>query len=138
MGNGTDISLPNSSVLFFDGECNLCNSSVQFIIRRDKKKRFLFAPLQSAIGQKALNAIPGKPDSLVLYHNGRFMIKSDAALNVARMLGGIWPIFYTGIILPRFMRDGIYDYISRHRYKWFGKQAECMIPTPELKSRFLS
>lgn len=133
-----DTSMPaGHPILFFDGECNLCNSSVQFIIRHDKKKRFLFAPLQSAAGQRAKHVV-GEVDSIVLYNNGRYFTKSDAALGVARMLSGLWPVLYAGIILPRFIRDGIYEYISRNRYKWYGKRSECMIPTPELKARFIS
>ncbi len=126
-------------IVFFDGECNLCNSGVQFIIRRDKKKWFLFAPLQSARGQEALAHIPGAtPDSFILLYDGRYYIKSDAGLNIARLLGGFWKMFYAGVILPRFFRNWLYDIVARNRYKWFGRRSECMIPTPELKARFLS
>lgn len=129
-------------IVYFDGECNLCNGSVQFIIRRDPRKRFLFAALQSAAGAKAKDEMThhGKdkvPDSVVLYYKGRYLVKSTAALTIAKLLGGAWPVLYAGIILPRFIRDGIYEFISRNRYKWFGKRNECMIPTPELRERFL-
>jgi|SRR5579872_5317910 len=126
-------------VIFFDGICNLCNRSVQFIIRHDKKKQFLFATLQSEIGQQAVKELPGKvPDSFVLFYRGKYFVKSAAALTVCKLLGGIWGMFYIGIIIPPFIRDAIYDFISRNRYKWFGRRNECMIPSPELKSRFLT
>jgi predicted DCC family thiol-disulfide oxidoreductase YuxK len=131
----------NRPVLFFDGECNLCNGLVQFIISHDKKKSFLFAPLQSAKGREALAHITGSvgagPDSLILFYRGNYFTKSAAALRVAKLLGGIWQLLYAGIILPRFLRDAVYDLVSRNRYKWFGKRDGCMIPTPELKERFL-
>jgi predicted DCC family thiol-disulfide oxidoreductase YuxK len=128
-------------ILFFDGECNLCNSSVQFIIKRDKKQQFLFAPLQSSRGKEAIAEVQQQmlkvPDSVILYYNGKYYSRSSAALHIARLLGGIWSLFYAGMILPRFIRDGVYEWIARNRYKWFGKRNECMIPTPELRSRFL-
>jgi predicted DCC family thiol-disulfide oxidoreductase YuxK len=125
-------------IVFFDGVCNLCNRSVQFVIRHDKKKQFLFATLQSDLGQKARKELPGKaPDSFILFHNGKYYTRSAAALNVCKLLGGIWSLLYVGIIVPRFIRDSIYDLVSRNRYKWFGKQ-ECMVPSPDLKARFLS
>lgn len=129
----------NRPVLFFDGECNLCNSAVQFIIRHDKKKLFLFAPLQSTAGQDALKQFSGHvPDSVILFYNNRYFIKSAAGLNILRLLGGGWRFLYAFIIIPRFIRDWVYNIIARNRYKWFGKRNECMIPTPELKERFLS
>jgi len=128
-------------ILFFDGECNLCNSSVQFIIRHDKKKIFLFAPLQSDAGNGALQDLQKQfkniPDSVILYYNSKYFVRSAAALYTLRLLGGFWGLLFVGMILPRFIRDGIYEYISRNRYKWFGKRNECMIPTPELRDRFL-
>ncbi|MCW3123629.1 MAG: thiol-disulfide oxidoreductase [Flavipsychrobacter sp.] len=128
-------------VIFFDGMCNLCNSSVQFIIRHDKKKTFLFASLQSEHGQTALTGMKATdtviPDSIILLEEGKYYTRSAAALRIARHLDGLWPVLYAGIILPRFIRDGIYNRISANRYKWFGKRTECMIPTPELKERFL-
>ena len=125
-------------ILFFDGECNLCNGGVQFIIRHDGRKRFLFAPLQSAAGKEALQQLPGPaPDSMILLYKGRYYVKSDASLHIARLLGGLWPLCYAGMILPRAFRNRIYDYIARHRYQWWGKRSECMIPTPELRARFL-
>ncbi len=131
----------NRPILFFDGECNLCNSSVQFIIKRDKKKKFLFAPLQSERGKQAVAEVQQQmlkvPDSVILYYNGKYYSRSSAALRIARLLGGVWSLLYAGMILPGFIRDGVYEWIARNRYKWFGKRNECMMPTPELRSRFL-
>jgi len=129
----------DSPVLFFDGVCNLCNQAVQFIIRHDKKKIFLFAPLQSEPGQKAIAHFAGKaPDSVILLYKQQYLVRSDAALYTFRLLGGLWTILFAAIIIPRFLRDALYNFISRNRYKWFGKKNECMIPTPDLMNRFLS
>lgn len=128
-------------VLFFDGECNLCNSFVQFVIRNDKQKRFLFAPLQSNAGKDVLSHISGKqlpPDSVILSYKGKYFLRSAAALTILKLLGGLKSMLYAAIIIPRFIRDSIYDMVARNRHKWFGKRAECMIPTPELKERFIS
>jgi len=127
-------------VLFFDGECNLCNGVVQFIIRHDKHKRFRFAQLQSEAGKRAQAIISDKevPGSVVLLFQGQYFTKSAAALHVLRLLGGGWKLCYSGIVFPRYFRDWIYDIIARNRYKWFGKRDECMVPTPELKERFLA
>lgn len=128
-------------ILFFDGVCNLCNSTVQFIIKKDKRKILRFASLQSSTGQKVgmqLASIHGTmPDSLVLQRNGKLYIKSDAALQVSKLMGGAWPLLAVFLIVPRFIRDGIYDWVARNRYKWYGKQDECMMPTKELKERFI-
>ena len=128
-------------VLYFDGMCNLCNGTVQFIIKHDQQKAFLFAPLQSAQGQAAIadtvSSSAETADSVILFEGGKYYTRSTAALRIAKRLNGLWPILYAGIILPRFIRDGIYNLISKNRYKWFGKRNECMIPTPELKERFL-
>ena len=131
-----DITHP---VIFFDGVCNFCNSSVQFIIRHDKKKQFLFAPLQSELGQEAIIQFPGvAPDSVILYNDGKFYSKSDATLRIARMLDGGWKMCYAGIVLPRFIRNAMYDLMAHNRYRWWGRKDSCMIPTPELKTRFIS
>jgi predicted DCC family thiol-disulfide oxidoreductase YuxK len=129
-------------VLFFDGTCNLCNGAVQFIIRRDKKRIFLFSPLQSTSGKEAANhlsgPLPAAPGSLILFYNGHYYIRSAAALHIMRLLGGLWALLYVGMIVPRFLRDAAYNLVSRNRYKWFGRKNECMIPTPEIMDRFLS
>jgi predicted DCC family thiol-disulfide oxidoreductase YuxK len=125
-------------VLYFDGICNLCNSTVQFIIKHDKQKQFRFAPLQSSSGQKVLSEIGGNaPDSVILQYQGKYYSKSDAALRVLKLLGGVWQMGAIGYMLPHFFRNMVYDWIAKNRYNWFGKQNECMIPTPELKARFL-
>lgn len=135
----------NRPVLFFDGECNLCNGAVQFIIKRDSKKQFLFAPLQSPMGHKAMQdaALAGpkggvKLSTIILWSKGKYYTRSAAALRTARLLNGLWPLCFVLIIVPPFIRDAVYDLIARNRYRWFGKRNECMIPTPELKERFIS
>lgn len=130
--------MENSPLLLFDGVCNLCNASVQWIIRRDKKALFRFASLQSEYAGQ-LPALKGKtmPDSLVLLDRDRVYVKSSAALRIARLLGFPWNLLTAGCVLPVFLRDAIYDWVARNRYRWFGKSEACMIPTPELKSRFM-
>lgn len=131
---------PAKSVLLFDGVCNLCNSSVQFILARDPKAKFRFASLQSDEGQALLQEFEDRPSdlsSVVLIEDGQLYTRSDAALRVARQLSGGWPLLYAFIVLPRALRDAVYDWIARNRYRWFGKRDSCMIPSPELRSRFL-
>lgn len=128
-------------ILFFDGVCNLCNSTIQKIIRFDKQKQFLFAPLQSAAGQAALQHVTeaeGKSGSVILFHNDQYYTRSSAVLQVFKLLGGWFNLLLAGYLLPRFLRDALYNYIAAHRYKWFGQQNVCMVPTAELKERFLS
>ncbi len=127
-------------ILLFDGVCNLCNSSVNFIIDRDPKKHFKFAALQSDFGQTKLKELGFNQeefDSLVLLSNGKIYRKSSAALRIAKKLKGLWPFLYIFIIIPPFIRHGVYDIIGKNRYKWFGKQDSCRMPTPELKQRFV-
>lgn len=127
-------------VILFDGVCNLCNNSVQFVIKKDKKKTFYFTSLQSNTGQQLLELYrlsPGRFDSFVLIENKKAYTKSTAALRVVRRLEGLWILLYTLIIIPPFIRDAVYDWVARNRYQWFGKSASCMLPTPELKGRFL-
>ena len=129
------------SIILFDGVCNLCNSAVQFTITRDKKNYFSFASLQSAQGQKILsqhNLPVNDIKSFVLIENGKPYTRSTGALKVAKKLKGLWPLLYSFIIIPKFIRDSIYKWIAGNRYKWFGKKNECMIPTAELKARFLN
>jgi predicted DCC family thiol-disulfide oxidoreductase YuxK len=127
-------------VLLFDGVCNLCNSSVQFIIERDPNARFRFASLQSEEGQALLSRFENRPadlSSVVLVQDDLLYARSEAALRVARQLGGGWSLLYAFIVVPRPIRDAVYDWIARNRYRWFGKKDACMIPSPDLKSRFL-
>jgi predicted DCC family thiol-disulfide oxidoreductase YuxK len=126
--------------ILFDGVCNLCNGSVVFIIKRDKKDVFRFAAIQSDEGQDLIQKHKidtTKLDSILLVEGERFFSKSAAALKIARHLKGGYPLLYGFMILPRFFRNWVYDIIARNRYKWFGKKESCMIPTPELKSKFL-
>lgn len=128
-------------VILFDGVCNLCNGSVQYVIRHDKQGLFRFASLQSESGQKLLQQyqLPESDfTSFVLVENGKAYTRSTAALKVAKKLSGIIKLLYGFIIVPAFIRDAVYNVISTNRYKWFGKQDSCMIPTPELKERFLN
>ena len=130
-----------NDVIFFDGVCNLCNGAVQFIMARDPQNRFKFATLQSEFAKNYLSSFQLKVkhgDSFVLLENGKVYEQSAAALRVAKKLGGLWPLLYGLIIVPPFIRNAVYKFIARNRYKWFGKQESCWIPTPELKSRFLA
>ena len=127
-------------IVLFDGVCNLCNGAVQFIIKRDKEKKFRFTSLQSESGQKILSKY-GLPtasfNSFVLIIEDRYFTKSTAALTVLKELGGAFRICYAFIILPKLLRDFVYDLIAKSRYKIFGTNNTCMIPTPDLKQRFL-
>lgn len=127
-------------VLLFDGVCNLCNSSVQFIIERDPEAHFRFASLQSDEGKALLDRFDDRPldlSSVVLVQDGQLYARSEAALRVARQLGGGWSLLYAFIVVPRPIRDAVYNWIARNRYRWFGKKDACMIPSPDLKARFL-
>lgn len=131
---------PLKKVILFDGVCNLCNGAVLFIIKRDKKVKFSFASLQSTFGQNQLKKYGLSSEELstiVLLKEGRIFTKSSAALEIAKELDGLWPAFYFFKIVPKFIRNFFYDFIAQNRYRWFGKQEACMIPTPELKARFL-
>jgi predicted DCC family thiol-disulfide oxidoreductase YuxK len=126
--------------ILFDGVCNFCNSTVNFVIKRNKKTIIRFTALQTGIGQKLLQEhnLPAEViQSFVFIEKGRAYTRSTAALKVCRYLNGIWPLCYGFIIVPKFIRDGIYNWIARNRYKWFGVRQECMIPTPDVKERFL-
>jgi predicted DCC family thiol-disulfide oxidoreductase YuxK len=126
-------------VLLFDGVCTLCNGFVPFVIERDPAGRFQFAPLQSDAAVRLLGVAPPLlPDSLVLLEDGRLFTRSTAALRVARGLRFPWPLAYVLVAVPRPMRDWVYDVVARNRYRWFGRRDVCMVPTPELRSRFLN
>ncbi len=128
----------DNAIVLFDGVCNFCNSSINFIIKRDKKGYFKFAPLQSEIAQKLVgDKTKPMPESVILIENGRTYDRSSAALLIAKKLNGLWPVLYIFIIVPKPIRDAVYNLIGRNRYKWFGKTEACMIPTPEVRSRFL-
>jgi len=132
---------PTATILF-DGVCNLCNGFVQFIIKHDSAGRFRFASLQSDVALQLLaahgiTALPAEPESVLLVTNGKVYSHSTAVLQILRKLGGAWTILYAGILLPRFVRDAAYRFVARNRYRWFGREEACMLPTPELAQRFL-
>lgn len=130
-----------SAVILFDGVCNFCNGAVNFIIERDKAGYFKFAPLQSEIGEKLLaeNGVDKiETDSVVLIEDGKVYTYSTAALRIARKLDGFWKWTYGFVIVPRFVRNFFYKLFAKYRYKMFGKQDACMLPTPEIRQRFLA
>ena len=130
-----------SAIILFDGVCNFCNGSVNFIIERDKEKYFKFAPLQSDIGQKLLGEHgidKTLTDSVVLIEDGKAYTRTTAALRIAKKLSGAWRLFYGFIIVPSALRDVFYKLFAKYRYKMFGKQDACMMPTPEIRERFLA
>jgi predicted DCC family thiol-disulfide oxidoreductase YuxK len=126
-------------VVLFDGVCNLCNRSVQTILRHDRQARFRFASLQSPVGERLRDelGIDRKVDSVLLVEDGRWYKESDAALRIARGLGGAWKLLGIFRLIPRPLRDAAYRLIARNRYRWFGKRETCWLPTPELRGRFL-
>lgn len=127
-------------IILFDGVCNYCNSMVNFIIRQDKQKRFVFAPLQSATGQQLLlkHHLPlNELNSFVLIDQQKAWLRSSASLQVFKNLPWYWKWTQIFWIIPPFLRNAVYNLIARNRYKWFGKKESCMIPTPDLKARFL-
>jgi len=128
-------------VVLFDGVCNLCNGSVQFIIAHDPHANFRFAALQSDAAQRLLRESGARgplPDSVILVAQGQVYTRSSAALRIVRRLAFPWPLLYAFIVVPSPLRDIAYDFIARNRYKWFGKRESCMLPTPELRTRFLA
>lgn len=131
----------DTAIILFDGVCNLCNTSVQFIIQHDKNNYFKFASIQSEVGQELLkkyNIDTSIADSIVLIENNRSYVKSTAILRIARHLKALYPLLYGLIIVPPFVRNVIYDLIAKNRYKWFGKQETCMVPSTEINSKFIS
>jgi len=128
------------NIILFDGVCNLCNGLIRFIIKRDKRRKFKFASLQSLEGQqwlKQFGLVKDEFESFVLISHNEYYLKSTGALKMLRELGGFWKAFYVFILIPRPGRDFLYDLIAKSRYKVFGKRDRCMLPTPELKERFL-
>ncbi len=132
--------MDNKALILFDGVCNLCNGAVRFIIRHDVHAYFQFASLQSPQAKKVLRdkGIEGEGmNSLALIENGVIYRKSTAVLKIFRHLSGLWKACNLFLVIPRFVRDGIYDFISRNRYRWFGKKSVCMVPKPEWRTRFI-
>jgi predicted DCC family thiol-disulfide oxidoreductase YuxK len=127
-------------IVLFDGVCNLCNGSVQFVIKRDPKGIFKFASLQSQYASALLTQIgldASKLYSIIVVTNNKVYQRSDAALKVASRLPGMWPMMGVFKVVPRFIRDAVYNFIASRRYKYFGKRDSCMLPEPGVKDRFL-
>jgi predicted DCC family thiol-disulfide oxidoreductase YuxK len=123
-------------VVLFDGVCNLCNGAVRFILARDPAGRFRFASLQSEAARRLLRD-DGRAETIVLLEAGKTYTKSTAALRIARGLRFPWPLLYALVAVPRPLRDLVYDWVARHRYRWFGKRETCLLPTPEVRGRFV-
>ncbi|MCR8644552.1 thiol-disulfide oxidoreductase DCC family protein [Paenibacillus sp. N1-5-1-14] len=143
MHTGTDPQSPShpNAIVLFDGVCNMCNSIVKFTIRRDPTGKLRFASLQSDAGQRLLesyNLSTHDFNSFVLIEGNRAYTKSSAALRLTRKLHLLWPCLYIGIVIPKPIRDLIYHFVAHNRYRWFGQAESCMMPTPELKQRFLN
>ncbi len=127
-------------ILLFDGVCNLCNASVQWMLKHDRRGQFRFAALQSEIGQQLLlrhGLACEHFDTVVLAVGERIFVRSDAPLEILRRLGGFWRLLYFFKIVPRPLRDALYNFVARNRYRWFGRREECMLPRPEWTGRFL-
>ena len=128
------------AIVLFDGVCNFCNHSIQFVIKRDPKSHFKFGALQSEEGKALLekhNLSSEILDTIVLIEGGKAYTYSTAPLRITRKLHLLWPIFYVFILIPTFIRNPIYKWISKNRYKWFGKEESCMLPTADIRNRFL-
>lgn len=129
-----------SPIVFFDGVCNLCNSAVNFLLDHDSHNVLRFAPLQGTTFAEVERQFPelaGMEASIVLYEDGKVYRQSAAVLRLCLLLGGFWKLLYAGIILPRHLRDALYAWIARNRYRWFGTRESCRMPTPELRAKFL-
>jgi predicted DCC family thiol-disulfide oxidoreductase YuxK len=126
-------------IILFDGVCNLCNFFIDFIIRKDRKGIFRYAPLQTAMGHEKItlfNFNEKSADSVILLEGDKYFVRSTAALRILLKLHFPWSLMYVFILIPRIVRDPIYDYIARNRYRWFGKRESCRLPSPEEKERF--
>jgi predicted DCC family thiol-disulfide oxidoreductase YuxK len=132
--------ITDKKIVLFDGVCNLCNSSVQFILKRDKKNQFLFGSLQGKTGQAYLQQFQLPADTLnsfMLVEGSTMYTQSTGALRMLKHIGGLWSLLYAFMIVPKFIRDGVYKLVAANRYKWFGKQDACWLPAPGLKEKFL-
>ncbi|MBI1768046.1 MAG: DUF393 domain-containing protein [Bacteroidetes bacterium] len=134
---GADNSL--NKIVLFDGVCNLCSSSVQFILKRNSKKNLKFASLQSDFGQSQLIKfqLSAEVKTIVYLKGEKAYLRSDAVLEICKELNGLYPILSVYTITPRFARDWIYNVIAKHRYQWFGKKDQCWIPSTEFSERFI-
>ncbi len=130
----------NPKILYFDGVCNLCAGAVQFVLKRNKKQNILFASLQGKAGQAMLQQFglsQTQFNSLVFVEDGKMYQQSTGAIRLTRHLGAAWPLLMVFLIVPAFIRNAVYNWVAKNRYKWFGKKNECWLPTPDLKKRFL-
>jgi predicted DCC family thiol-disulfide oxidoreductase YuxK len=131
---------PQNGVILFDGVCNFCNSSINFVMDRDPSGFFKFGALQSEEGIALLKKAGYQSeylDSVLLLQDGHVYRDSEAALRITRKMTGLWPLMFGFIIVPRVIRDAVYNWIARNRYRWFGKMDSCRMPTPEIRSRFI-
>jgi predicted DCC family thiol-disulfide oxidoreductase YuxK len=129
------------SIVFFDGVCNLCNGTVQFLLKIDKHQRLQFGSLQGETAKRILPTYqisPEKLSSIIFIHQNKVYTESTAVLEIFRLIGGAWILLYIFIIIPAFIRNAFYKLIARYRYQWFGKRSSCRIPTPSERGRFLN
>ncbi len=129
----------SGAIILFDGVCNFCNASVQFILKRDASGYFHFTSQQGSAGQQLLHhhGVPSSLDSIVLIEDGKLYYQSDAALRICKHLNGMWKLVAWLLLIPKPIRNFFYAIIAKHRYRWFGKSDSCMLPKPEHRSRFL-
>ncbi len=135
-----DGAAAGTTVVLFDGVCNLCNGAVQFLLQRDRSRRLRFASLQSAAGQALLRPhglAADRLETIVVLDGGHAHVQSDAALLLARRLPWPWPLLAVLVVCPRPLRDALYTFVARHRYRWFGRRESCLLPTAETAGRFL-
>jgi predicted DCC family thiol-disulfide oxidoreductase YuxK len=133
--------LKDKQIILFDGVCNLCNGFIIFVYKRDSKAKFNFAWIQSELGKQILeqlNMPTDEYDTIIYMENGEVYFKSTAFLKIVKHLKFPWPLLWIGVIIPRFLRNWIYDLVAQNRYKIFGKKEQCLPPTGDLKKRFLS
>lgn len=128
----------NQQIIFFDGVCNICNAFVDFVMKRDPERKFVFAPLQGESAKRYLGDKSQLLKSMALWSQGQILEKSDAALSVIQQLGGFWYCFGVFWIVPKWLRDLVYDFVARNRYRIFGKRETCRLPTPEERALFLN
>ncbi len=132
--------VPGDKILvLFDGYCNFCNGAVQFIIKRDKKEKFRFASLSWPVGEAVRKKFPAyaSADSILVYHQGKLMARSSAALYISKHLGALWPTAGVFRVVPSVIRDAVYDWVARNRYRWFGKKDTCMMPEKDVSHLFI-
>jgi len=134
------IASTDRPVVLFDGQCNFCDGTVRWILRRDTRKQFRFAWLQSDYGRRALERLGLVQEplgTLILLEDNQAYLRSTAALRILRLLPGFWPWLYPLIVIPRPIRDAVYRFIARNRYRWFGRKETCTLPSDEVKDRFI-